>query len=389
MTIAQDTTASPSYDPENLGAWDGQSPNPDLVDQLPPESPKPTAWPKVFDRLAWADGVVKSQRYRGATAAVFHRITTRSGTPEGCTESLGKMANGLGVTRKTVKNAVKTIRADGYILVEGHLRSTYVCVPDFDKGVGYSLPQGRVLTTPGGGVLTTPKRNSSSKGKLKKEVPGLVDAKRVDHVDHPGPEPGVTTGVEFFSLEEEGATGTGPKDYQAFQDFVNDNLSEIPTDSEIEPLAKHCWSEWEKHWGGGWAAAWPTWTKDTAGRKKFRKDVVAQLAKVGLPKPMSPDADNDRARERSAKQLDQLLAEGPKRTFKVECKGCGLPRQLKPGETHCHPCRNLSEAPRIASQPDLGPGFADDYEKLLEETIRRYQEAHGPAPEDAKLEAAV
>ena len=195
MTIAQDTTASPSYDPENLGAWDGQSPNPDLVDQLPPESPKPTAWPKVFDRLAWADGVVKSQRYRGATAAVFHRITTRSGTPEGCTESLGKMANGLGVTRKTVKNAVKTIRADGYILVEGHLRSTYVCVPDFDKGVGYSLPQGRVLTTPGGGVLTTPKRNSSSKEKLKKEVPGLVDAKRVDHVDHPGPEPGVTTGV--------------------------------------------------------------------------------------------------------------------------------------------------------------------------------------------------
>ena len=209
--VAQDTTASPSYDPENLGAWDGQSPNPDLVDQLPPESPKPTAWPKVFDRLAWADGVVKSQRYRGATAAVFHRITTRSGTPEGCTESLGKMANGLGVTRKTVKNAVKTIRADGYILVEGHLRSTYVCVPDFDKGVGYSLPQGRVLTTPGGGVLTTPKRNSSSKGKLKKEVPGLVDAKRVDHVDHPGPEPGVTTGLNFSLWKKKGLPGPGPR----------------------------------------------------------------------------------------------------------------------------------------------------------------------------------
>ena len=201
--------------------------------------------------------------------------------------------------------------------------------------------------------------------------------------------PGLRPGFEFFSLEEEGATGTGPKDYQTFQDFVNDNLSEIPTDSEIEPLAKHCWSEWEKHWGGGWAAAWPTWTKDTAGRKKFRKDVVAQLAKVGLPKPMSPDADNDRARERSAKQLDQLLAEGPKRTFKVECKGCGLPRQLKPGETHCHPCRNLSEAPKLASLPGPAIWKTDEYEKLLEENIRRYQEAHGPAPEDAKVEAAV
>ena len=78
-----------------------------------------------------------------------------------------------------------------------------------------------------------------------------------------------------------------------------------------ERLSKHCWPEWAKHWGGGWAAAWPTWTKDTAGRKKFRTDVVAQLAKVGLPKPMAPDADNDRARERDAAWLDQRLAEAP------------------------------------------------------------------------------
>ena len=111
--------------------------------------------------------------------------------------------------------------------------------------------------------------------------------------------------------------------------------------------------------------------------------------KVGLPKPMSPDPENDRARGRDAAWMDQRLAEGPKRTFKVKCKGCGLPRQLKPGETHCHPCRNLSEAPKLASQPDLGPGFADEYEKVIEDNIRRYQEAHGPAPEDAKVEVAV
>ena len=103
----------------------------------------------------------------------------------------------------------------------------------------------------------------------------------------------------------------------------------------------------------------------------------------------APDADNDRARERAAEQLDQLLAEGPKRTFKVKCAGCGLPRQLKPGQTHCHPCRNLSEAPRIASLPGPAIWKADEYEKLLGETIRRYQEAHDPAPDDAKVEAAV
>ena len=83
--------------------------------------------------------------------------------------------------------------------------------------------------------------------------------------------------------------------------------------------------------GGGWAAAWYCWTKDTAGRKKFRKDVVAQLAKVGLPKPQEPDVDDQAARERAAAWLDQRIAEGPKRTLNVKCAGCGFPRQLKPG----------------------------------------------------------
>ena len=192
-----------------------------------------------------------------------------------------------------------------------------------------------VETSPIVGVAATPETNSSSTNLINQLAPGLVDAKRVDDS---GPEDGVTTGVlNSFSLEEE-KTGTGTvlKEIQA---WVDRHLSEVPTDSEIEPLGKHCWPEWAKHWGGGWAAAWPTWTKDIAGRKKFRKDVVAQLAKVGLPKPMVPDADNDRARERSAAWLDQLLEEGPKRMVDMKCASCGRKRQLPPGETRCHPCR--------------------------------------------------
>ena len=166
----------------------------------------------------------------------------------------------------------------------------------------------------------------------------MVDAKRVDD-SKPEPEPnGVTTGVlNSFSFEEE-RTGTGTADYQA---WVDGKLSEVPTNSEIEPLAKHCWPEWGPHWGGGWAAAWPTWTKDTAGRKKFRNDVVAQLAKVGLPKPMAPDADNDQARERTAAWMDQRLEEAPKRMVDVKCAGCRRKRQLPPGETRCQPCKKL------------------------------------------------
>ena len=191
-----------------------------------------------------------------------------------------------------------------------------------------------VETSPIVGVAATPETNSSSTNPINQLGPGLTDAKRVDAKSSQVANiSGATPGVESFSLEEE---RTGTVDYQA---WVDSHLSEVPTDSEIEPLAKHCWSEWGPHWGGGWAAAWPTWTKEIAGRKKFRKDVVAQLAKVGLPKPMVPDADNDRARERSAAWLDQLLEEGPKRMVDVKCAGCGRKRQLKPGQTRCQPCR--------------------------------------------------
>ena len=160
-------------------------------DQLPAESPKPAAWPKVFERMAWADGVVKARLYRGAKAAVFHRITTRSGTSKGCTESLRHIAPGLGVTRRTVQRAVKAIRADGYMDIrEQDDGETYICVPMLDKGVT-PLRQGGDTITPPPGVTITPKRTSSSKERLKKKVPGVVDAKRLTILDQsPGLRPG-------------------------------------------------------------------------------------------------------------------------------------------------------------------------------------------------------
>ena len=66
---------------------------------------------------------------------------------------------------------------------------------------------------------------------------------------------------------------------------------------------------------------------------------MAQLAKVGLPKPMAPDADDLAARARDAAWMDQLLEEAPKRVVDVNCAGCGKRRQLPPGETRCQPCR--------------------------------------------------
>ena len=214
----------------------------------------------------------------------------------------------------------------------------------------------------------------------------MVDAKRVDHVDHPGPEPGVTTGVESSSLEEE-RTGVTTPEAQA---WVDSHISETPVESQARRYLDHTWAVWEypAHpygWKHGKEAAIKHVMASLAKWTKFRKDLVGHLAKVGLPRPLPPDPEQDLARQRAAEQLDQRLAEAPARA--VKCAGCRKPRQLPPGVTHCSPCRKLSEDPQLASQPDRGTWIADDYEKQLGETIRRYQEAHGLAPGDAKVEA--
>ena len=319
------------------------------LDQAPETSHKPAAWPKVFERLTWADGVVKARAYRGPRAAVFHRLTTRAGTPEGCTESVPNMALGLGLCRRAVQGAIKAIRADGYMAIQEHNGSTYTCIPMLEKTVE-TMVGGCTTCTPRGaphapprGAPHAPKGNSSSKEKLKKRDPGVVDAKRVDHVDHPGPEPGVTTGVlNSFSLEEE-RTGTGVtvKDAQA---WVEGHLSETPLESQARRCLDHTWAVWEypAHpygWKHGKEAAIKHVMASLANWTKFRKDLVGHLAKVGLPKPLPPDADNDWAKERSAAWMDQRLEEAPKRMVDVKCAGCGLPRQLPPGETRCQPCR--------------------------------------------------
>ena len=379
-------SSTPSYDPDNEGAWDGQLANPDLVDQLPPPTERKPGGP--LDRDEWR----RSNAARVGHAA-YKLLDVLSGysNPDGrCWPGMDSLTKVTGMSERVIYRGFLELRvkAIAWLTYPGKpvcKSNPYQLAGGLDGWAVVKIDTDRLTKmTPERlskvAVRTLP---SSSNPKINPKDPGAVDAKRVDDS---GPEHGVTTGVEFFFLEEEGVTETVPKDYQAFQDFVDGQLSDIPTDSEMEPLAKHCWPEWGPHWGGGWAAAWPTWTKDTAGRKKFRTDVVAQLAKVGLPKPMAPDADNDRAWERAAKQLDASMAKAAAKA--VKCAGCGFPRQLKPGETHCYACRNLSEAPKLASLPGPAIWKTDEYEKVIEDNIRRYhQDAHGPAPEDAKVEA--
>lgn len=206
----------------------------------------------------------------------------------------------------------------------------------------------------------------------------MVDAKRVAH---PGLENEVTdrglkpsfpeeerdagapkaNGVTHASKTETAPTPHSPSpptsDQQAAQEWIKSHHQETPSDSEIEGLGKHCWPEWGPHWGGGWTAAWATWTKDIASRQKFLRDAVAQLAKVGPPKPYQPDEDAVFARKHVSELMDRKIAEAPARVVMKACSGCGVVRQLDPGVEMCYGCRGSGRGkltPINTAQPVAG-----------------------------------
>ena len=305
MTITHDTTAQPSYDPET-GAWDGQLPHADLVDQLPPqikEHSLPDLDNTVKTLFYWAMDLDIPHGPRLALLTILRHIDWKEG--DHCIAGIQTLARESQFSKKTLKGHLK-------YLVDAKLISRFRHI---GRTTETRLGTVGVETTPMVGVEPTPETNSSSTNPINQLGTGLVDAKRVDDSE---PEPnGVTDGgLNFFSLEEE-RTGDRVTAGEV-QAWVDASLSEIPTDSEIEQVGKYCWSVWGPHWGGGWAAAWPTWTKDTASRKKFKADVVAQLLKMGLPKPMEPNPEDQAARERSSSWMDQRMAEAPQRRIDVD-----------------------------------------------------------------------
>ena len=310
------------------------------VVQTPDQSDEwqiPKEWPKVFARLEWADGVIAARGYRGATAAVFHRLTARAGTSSGCTESLRNIAKGLGIGHRTVQGAVKAIRADGFIAVTASVNSTYICVPVFE----------------GGGAATAPKGNSSSKEKIKKTETG----KEATTVAVAAGKSGATKSLDFeeeavreYEGYEDRETLTaamvkerreltnsapGAVEVEDVAEWIIAHVSETPTDFEIESLGKHCWPTWEKHFTTvDFTGALVVWKND---RAKFRRDVQRHLRVVGLPQPIRPTDEDIRAGNMAAQRLDVALSID-KAIRLTLCQGCKLKRQLRPGQTHCFTC---------------------------------------------------
>ena len=96
----------PSYDPENEGAWDGQLPNPDLVDQLPPPTERKPGGP--LDRDEWR----RSNAARVGHAA-YKLLDVLSGysNPEGrCWPGMDLLAEVTGMSARALRYALAELR---------------------------------------------------------------------------------------------------------------------------------------------------------------------------------------------------------------------------------------------------------------------------------------
>ena len=339
MTIAQPTTAQQIYDPENEGAWDGQLPHADLVDQLPAPTERKPGGP--LDRDEWR----RSNAARvGHAAYKLLDILSGYSNPDGrCWPGMDSLAKVTGMSERVIYRGFLELRfkAIAWLTYPGKpvcKSNPYQLAGGLDGWATDKNDTDRLTKmTPERLSKVAVRTPSSSNPKINPQsLPGLTDAKKVED---PRPE----TDVKSFSLEEE-RTGTGTEEAQA---WVDSHVAETPAESQARRCLDHTWSVWEypAHpygWKHGKEAAIKHVMASPAKWTKFRKDLVVHLAKVGLPKPMAPDADNDRAREVSAAWMDQLLEEAPKRMVDMKCAGCKRKRQLPPGETRCYPCRKAA-----------------------------------------------
>ena len=209
----------PSYDANNEGAWKGQTAFPGMPP--PDDYPLPELDNTLLTPTKWVYSLKLPLRAHSLLLAIIQRIDWDTGKE--CWASVETLAEDA---RLSCREAARQIRwlaehgiigrkrrrdasAETWLIVDRE--GEQISLPNLDTERVRSATGGRSRSAKDGSSRSDPVgrlTNSSSTNSINQKVPGVVDAKRVDHVDHPGPEPGVTTGVKPSSLEEEGVTGS-------------------------------------------------------------------------------------------------------------------------------------------------------------------------------------
>ena len=190
MSLPQETTAQQIYDPENEGAWDGQLPHADLVDQLPPPTERKPGGP--MDRDEWRRS--NAARLGHAAYKLLDALTGYS-DPEGrCWPGMDLLAEVTGMSSRALRRGLAELRRHqlawptypGFTVSRAN---PYQLAGGLD---GWGCAESGTTIVPKVAQQIMPKvahrTHSSYNPKINPKDPGLTDAKRVDA---PGPEDGV------------------------------------------------------------------------------------------------------------------------------------------------------------------------------------------------------
>ena len=278
------------YDPET-GDYDGQLPNPDLVDQLDPPTPAhllPIPDNTVKSLFYWAMDLDITQGARMVLLTVIRHVKWVDGT--GCTASIPTLAREAHQTKKTTIGHIKTLIDAGLISRKRR----------FSKATETLLATSTVSveTTPTVSVETTlssqrsgnASNRSSSSTNLSNQSKTTPRLRKQQETKTPG------TKETKVPLEEEKTTGTAPMAHaEAVDAWLETNMPASPMVSFAEGMLKHYYKHWWKpDVSDGWhtrttvAEAAAHVTKDLTQWQKFRVDLRDKMLVGGLP-PEAPD----------------------------------------------------------------------------------------------------
>ena len=360
--VTQTAEHQPHYDTDNYGEWDGQLPAADIIDQLPPPTERKPGGP--MDRSTWI--AMSMPHLSGAGFKFLSGLNVYANTEGRCWPSHTTLRRITGLSESGVRNGQREAVKGGWIEIEingqGRHSATY-------RLTGWQsewkeLPKAKQLLSAG-----LPRKDCGAEGsKSNYRTPSSSNPtnepkdtnKEATSVAATVGKEGDTTGAfSSFSFEEEGVreyeeTGIPPtanvKDTTELTNsaraaacsdedvaaWVAGHVSELPADSEIEALGKHCWPVWEKHFKTvDFAGALVVWKGD---RAKFRRDLPRHLVKVGIPKPIGRTDEDIRAQQVAGSRLDVAVGKR-RRVALTHCQGCKLKRHLPTGQTHCYDCR--------------------------------------------------
>ena len=307
----------------------------DVVHQLPPvTAPVERKTGGHHDRQTWANQFMPAVGH--GTFKVLTLLAEYANPKGQCWPSMELLRHRSGMSDRALRRAFSDLRGKGIVGAGQPGLAVWLTNPyQLSGGLnGWTCAESGIGPVPKVAQVPVPKvahitRDSSSNPIINPGYPGVVDAKR---------EPDEVTdgGFKSSSFEEEGVTGDrvtgdrvtgdrvtgdrvtgdrvtegrvtegrvtegrvtegrvteGQLTVEDIQEWVDGHLSETPLPFEIQQVGKHCWPAWSKHWDLDLAGAIVVWTKTEASRRKFRKDVVMHLGKVGLPKPKQADPED-------------------------------------------------------------------------------------------------